>query len=189
MKIKELIKDLGMDVGISGTVATVLDTLKNGVHKKLTQEHRAEMLAFVRSLAAIDPQASENLLRRQRERQTWQPRSYDAKNPYVPGDENLLVELLTKLYKALDEPEKRETRKQTFKWLGRLDDEKFDATLEFLNHDVLKQWSKRLGLWFKKIEGGSLFPKLDQEAKGIAAEIQKKNEEFGAKRKRFTLYK
>jgi len=151
------------EIVIAGAMAGIMDGLKNGLKDggkkaseriiKKFEESRAELLAFIRSLAAIDKKASETLIQRQRVRQLCEKRSYPPYEQYQPGDEDRYVELLTKLYRVLDEPEEKEMRKEIFKWLGRLSDEDFDATLEFLHHDVFIQWLKKSWGWVKEIWG------------------------------------
>lgn len=156
-KLKEAI---GFDIVISAVVAGLLDFMRNGIKKggevatekitKKLEEHRAEMLAFIRGLAAEDKEASEKFFERQKIRNQCKKKSY-SEEKYKPGDEDLYVELLTKLYIALNEPQEQEIRKEIFKWLGHLSDEDFDLTLEFLKHDVFIQWIRRFWGGFKVV--------------------------------------
>lgn len=165
MDAKSKLGEILKEIIVSGLVAGGLDAVKNGLKKtgekageKVAEkiiskmdERRGEMLAFIRGLVKRDPIASDNLLRRQRERQFCLPRSYGNKERYVPGDEDHFVTLLTKLYIALDEPHEKTIRTEIFVWLGSLSDEDFDATIEFLHHDVFIQWFKRSWGWIKQI--------------------------------------
>lgn len=148
------------EVVIAGVIAGLVDGFKVGARKegeivaekivKKFEEHRAEMLAFLRGLAASDKEASEKLFERQRIRSLCQKKFYSEER-YKPGDEDLYVELLTKLYMALNEPSEKEIRVEVFKWLGHLSDEDFDLTIEFLKHDVFIQWLRRFWGGFKTI--------------------------------------
>jgi len=119
--------------------------------KKSLEESRAELMAFVIKLGVEEPTASKNLKQRQEDRQLLRPRNYGKYEPYKYGDETKYVNLLTKLYKALDEPEEEEERKEVFKFLGHMPDEEFDTFLEFLNHDIVIQWIKMSWVWVKEI--------------------------------------
>lgn len=168
LRIGEILKEMG----IAGAMAALLDAAKNGVQKmapivgekvadvagkkiskKLDEEYRGEMLAFLRKLAAYDAIASENLLRRQQDRQFCHKHSYDENN-YQPGEEDRYIELLRKLYKSLDQPEEENLRMQTFIWLGRMSDKKFDATQEILHNDVFLQYLQKFKIWFKETGHG-----------------------------------
>lgn len=141
------------DFLVAGVVASLLDALKNGAKKagdkavekiiSKMDERRGEMLAFIRGLVARDKEASETLIKRQHDRQFCRQRSYGEKKQYLPGDEDTYVTLLTKLYIALDESDEEIARQEIFVWLGRISDEDFDATIEFLHHDIFVQWLKR----------------------------------------------
>lgn len=185
------------EVGITGLMIAIFDALKNTVKdgakeagdvlkKKITEElieeKRGEMLGFLRSLAANDLKASKTLLDRQVARQGCEPRNYKDKNginqPYLPGDENTFVKLLTKLYMALDEPDEQNTRVQVFVWLGNLEDEEFDSRLEFLNHDVVLQYAKLLlakaRVLIDQFSSSSVYKQIDQKAAGLATIIDEK---------------
>lgn len=147
--------ELLREVIIAGVVPGLVEGLKTGFKTagegvgarvvKTLEEARSELLAFIQSLEAEDALASQTLIRRQQDRQFLRPRNYGENKPYRPGDENLYVQLLSKFYRALDKPEQAEIRKETFKWFGRLSDEEFDATIEFLHDDRAVQWLKRIG--------------------------------------------
>jgi len=196
MNAKTTWREMLKEVIVSGVIAGGLDALKNGAKKagdatvekiiSRMDERRGEMLAFIRGLAARDPLASENLIRRQRERQFCHPRSYGAREPYLAGDEDRFVTLLTKLYIALEQPDEKIVRREIFVWLGRLSDEDFDATIEFLHHDIFIQWLKRSWGWIKNVGSkvssrisstglcqkiGSLATQIDQRAEHLADEI------------------
>ncbi len=180
------------EIVVTGVIAGGLDALRNGAKKtgdvvvdkiiSKMEERRGEMLAFIRGLAQRDSQSSKNLLERQRVRQFCQPRSYgEDKKPYVPGDEDHFVTLLTKLYIALDEPHEKKIRTEVFVWLGRLSDEDFDATIEFLHHDVFIQWLKRSWGWVKNIgsklssddkQNPGFYQRTDQKANGLADQLR-----------------
>jgi len=174
INVKEVVKEFG----IAAFVATVLDMFKDGIKekgkeainagmklatKKLTEEYRGELLAFIlKDVAEYFEEgktAAENFMKRQAIRQTEGEKSYSTTMPkerYQPGDEDKMVGLLTKLFKALDgtsekTPEAAEKELQlrltTFVALGNMSDEQFDTTLEFLSHDVLVQWLKKAKIW------------------------------------------
>lgn len=176
----EILKEVGIVGLIAGIMDMAKDAFRNGVKKvgdgvvakitkELEEEKRAEMLAFIRSLAAIDLKASKQLLKRQMDRQECKARTYGDNKPYVPGDENSYVKLLTKLYIALSKPDEQNTRVQVFVWLGNLDDEEFDSRLEFLSHDVVLQYAKLL---LAKVK--VLIDQFDQTAAGLAIGIDEK---------------
>lgn len=144
----ELLKEIGVAFGMD----VLFDKLKkegapvvvDKMKKKITDEHRAEMLTFIRELAARDPLASETLLRRHRDRQEEKEISYLPGKRYLAGSEDTYVTLLTKLHTALSDSDgEKESRFEMFKWLGRMNDQEFDATLEFLNHDVVMQYIRK----------------------------------------------
>lgn len=144
----ELLKEIGVAFGMD----VLFDKLKkegapivvDKVKKKISDEHRAEMLTFIRELAARDPLASETLLRRHRDRQEEKEISYLPEKRYLAGSEDMYVTLLTKLHTALgDSGGEKESRFEMFKWLGRVSDQEFDATLEFLHHDVVLQYIRK----------------------------------------------
>lgn len=160
MAAKFNLGEIFKEVVIAGVIAGLVDGFKVGARKegeivaekivKKFEEHRAEMFAFLRSLAAKDEEASKKLFERQRIRKLCQNKSYSDEK-YKPGDEDLYVELLTKLFMALNEPSEQNTRREIFKWLGHLSDEDFDLTLEFLRHDVFVQWIRRFWGGFKAV--------------------------------------
>lgn len=152
-------KEIGREFGISVIVDVILDKMRKGVgmiaadtaekiKKKLTDEKRAELLSFLRELAAYGEngkKASETLLRRQRDRQERKALAYDPRKKYLPGSEDEFVTLLTKLFIALSDDERElESRIATFIWLGEMEDLEFDAKLEFLKHDVVLQYGRRI---------------------------------------------
>jgi len=148
-EIAEIAKEVGIALGMDVIfdkfkkegVAVAADKIK----KKLTDEHRAELLAFIRKIAAYDTLASEALLRRQRDRQQELPKPYRTTDKYPPCSEDLYVTLLAKLYMALgDSAEEEEARIEVFCWLGRMNDKDFDSTLEFLHHDVVMQYIHKI---------------------------------------------
>lgn len=104
------------------------------VKKKLTDEGRAELLAFLMvDLANYDERASKNILRRLAE--------CNAK----PEGDNKIVTLLGKLYISLSDTEREKaTRLQSFRILGRMKDKRFYNALEALNHDYVMRLIKRL---------------------------------------------
>lgn len=104
------------------------------VKKKLTDEGRAELLAFLMvDLANYDETASKNILRR-----------LEECNAKSEGD-NKLVTLLGKLYISLSDTEQEKaTRLESFRILGGMEDDKFYSALESLNHDFVVRILKRL---------------------------------------------
>ncbi len=146
--LKEIAIAVGFDVAFKKFAEKEGVALAQFVEKKLTDEHRAELLAFIRELATYDKEASDKLLDRQRQRQYCARKTYpDAHGnyaTYAPGEEDRLVTLLTKLYMALaDNHEERSSRIEVFTWLGHMEDREFDAALEFLHHDVIFQWFQK----------------------------------------------
>lgn len=143
----EIVKEIGVATGVNVVMekmkTKVGEHVAEEVRKKLTDEHRAELLAYLGELDAYNKKASKNLLRRQAERNAQAPRSYGNHEKYKPGDEDRYVTLLTKLYLALDDEHEKNARMQTFEWLGEMGDEEFDAVLELLNHDVILQYTQK----------------------------------------------
>lgn len=143
----EIVKEIGVATGVNVVMekmkAKMGDQVAEEVKKKLTDEHRAELLAYLCGLEAYSKKASKSFLRRQAERQVLAPRSYGDHDKYKPGDEDRYITLLTKLYLALDDEHEKNARIQTFKWLGEMSDEEFDAVLEVLHHDVILQYFKK----------------------------------------------
>lgn len=153
------LKEIAREFGISAIVEVLFDKVRKGagmiaadatekIKNKLTDEKRAELLAFLRELAGYSEDgrvASDNLLRRQRERQEGKKLSYNLGKKYPAGSEDEFVTLLTKLFIALSDDEREiESRTATFIWLGNMKDEEFDAKLEFLKHDVVLQYGRRI---------------------------------------------
>lgn len=134
--------ELAVAVGAALGVETFYHSLKKegaaavvtAVKKKLTDEGRAELLAFLMvDLANYDETASKNILRRLEE--------CNAK----PEGDNKLVTLLGKLYIALSDTEQEKaTRLESFRILGGMEDDKFYSALESLNHDIVVRILKRL---------------------------------------------
>lgn len=146
--LTELIKEIGVAFGMDVLFDKIrkegAPVIADKMKKKITDERRAEMLTFIRELAARDPFASETLLRRQRDRQEEKEISYLPGKKYLAGSEDMYVTLLTKLHAALDDSnDEKESRFEMFKWLGRMNDQEFDATLEFLNHDIVMQYIRK----------------------------------------------
>ena len=192
LNFTEILKEMGIAGVMVGIMDAIKEALKDGAKKagevatdkilKKFEERRDEMLAFIRGLSAIDPYASATLLRRHEERNFCQKRSY-SDECYKPGDENEFVELLTKLYVALDEPDERNIRIQVFKWLGNIPDKEFDARLEFLKHDVVLQWLKKFLGYAKQainkfystnVENLGLYQELDRKAAQLAQRINQR---------------
>lgn len=152
-----IISSVGVDVLFHKMKGEAADAVVKTIKKKLNDESRAEMLTFICELAGHDePQASENLLRRQRERQNEAEISYKPGVKYPPGSEDEFVTLLTKLYIALSDDEReKESRIEMFARLGNMSDEDFDATLKFLDHDIAMQYIRKglyiLGLTVKEV--------------------------------------
>lgn len=172
------LREIAREFGISALVDVMLDRVRKGagdiasgaakkIKDKLTDEKRAELLAFLRELEGYEkvdpPVASKNLLRRQRDRQQGKELSYKKGVKYQAGSEDEFVTLLTKLFIALSDEEELESRIATFLWLGNMDDEEFDATLEFLKHDVVLQYGRKI-------------PHVIRE---MLLEFKKLSEEFG----------
>jgi len=130
------------------------------VKKKLTDEGRAELMAFLMvDLAAHDAIASETLLRRLIE--------CNAK----PEGDNKIVTLLGKLYIALsDTPQEKAVRLESFSILGRMEDKQFYSALEGLNNDYIMRTIKRL-------------PEITEEVIKEVTEVLKKLGVFTALRK------
>ncbi len=153
------------EVGIAGAMAALWDAIRDAFKKgvenggeqigKATAEkfarslddQRVDLLVFLRTeLAHEDRVAADNLVRWQEARQACLPRTYGGHEPYQPGDENHLVQLLTKFYKSQqDTPERRAAMMEVMKELGHLSDMEFDRRLEFLSHDFLTQWARLAG--------------------------------------------
>ncbi len=185
LNLGEIIKE----VGIAGAMAALIEGLKEGAKNggkkvgekavekiaKKFEEYRDEFLAFVRSLAShgIEGRAAfDNLQRRWKARQLCQPRTYSTNEPYKPGDEDIFVDRLTKLYISLNEPQERDTRIEVFKWLGCMPDEEFDVFLELLNHDFIIQWIRRSWMWLKEVWGK--FYSTDPQVPGLYQQLDKK---------------
>ena len=155
LSLGEILKE----VVIAGAVVGIAEGLKDGAKKgaeeigkktteriaKKFEEHRDELLTFLRGIKA------ENLLRRWRERQTCQKRSYDDRKPYIAGDEAHFQEALTKLYTNLSEPNEKNVRRQIFRWLDKMPDEEFDTILEILRYDNTIQWLERSWGWVQEV--------------------------------------
>jgi len=152
------LKGIAREFGVAVLVDIVFNKMRGRVSaedmaekikKKLTDEKRAELLAFLRKLEGYEkvdpPVAARNLLRRQRDRQQGKELSYKPGVRYQSGSEDEYVTLLTKLFIALSDDEQEfESRIETFLWLGNMDDEEFDATLEFLKHDVVLKYGRKI---------------------------------------------
>jgi hypothetical protein len=110
--------------------------------RKRFEEHRDEMWSHVLITLAHDrdPVASENLKRRQRERNRHGVRTYGDTKPYEYGDEDYMVKTLSDLWESLGEEHEYELRLDVFEYLGMMDDEHFDDTLDAFNNDGLKQY-------------------------------------------------
>lgn len=173
---KEVGIALGLDIMFKKFYEKGADKASEAVIKKITEEHRAELLSFIRHLGVqYDKESSENLLRRQRLRQTCSPIPYNPTLRYQHGSEDSYVNLLTKLYIALNDSDKeRNDRIEIFKWLGRLNEQDFDATLEFLNHDAFIQWMKRSWGWIK--EAFRILYSMDPASPGLYQKIDVKIE-------------
>ena len=189
----ELLKEIGITGLIIAIVEAAKEAFKDGakkvgdkivikITKEMEEEKRAEMLAFIRSLAAEDKLASDTLMERQQARQRCQKRSYEPYKPYEPGDENKFVKLLTKLYIALDELDERNARTQVFIWLGNINDEDFDARLEFLDHDIALQYLKwalvKAKALINRFCSSDVYKKIDGKAIVLADQIKEKNRKF-----------
>lgn len=133
----------------------ILHDKKNGIteaiagkaKEKLTDTSRVKLVELFRIMEGRNKIAAENLQRHQRERNDGAVISYKPEIPgkprerYRPGSENTLNELLAKTYLRYDDSEMgQEARLEMFEWLGEMSDEKFDATLEAINHDVVMQY-------------------------------------------------
>ena len=192
----EIVKEIGVATGVNVVMekmkAKVGEHAAEEVKKKLTDEHRAELLAYLGELGAYNEVASKNLLRRQAERNAQVPRSYGGHEKYKPGDEDRYVTLLTKLYLALNDEHEKNARMETFGWLGEMSDEEFDAALELLNHDVILQYAQKgwwiiqlawgkfycadpdnLGVWQKRYIIQENFRKADRKTAGILWKLDK----------------
>ncbi|MEK7146665.1 MAG: hypothetical protein AAB772_00225 [Patescibacteria group bacterium] len=192
----EVFKEVGIALGLD---ILMKELSKKGARegsriivKKLTDEHRAEVLVFiVRELAQADQIAADNLLRRQKMRQF-------CEGKYQPGDEDKYVTLLAKLYLTLDGTDgsgkekadgqkERDSRLQIFRWLGGISDPDFDAALEFLNHDVFIQWLKKSWSWLAEIskyiysnnrKNLGLVQKMDKELAPTARSLRNFKRDF-----------
>ena len=165
----EIVKEVGVATGVNVVMEKMKqktgEVVAEEVRKKLTDEHRAELLSYLRGLSVYSERASKNFLRRQAERQMQMPRSYGNHEKYKPGDEDRYVTLLAKLYLALDDEHEKSARIQTFKWLGEMGDEEFDNALEMLHNDVILQYFKK-ALWIIQL-GWSKFYCADPDNPGI----------------------
>lgn len=140
--ILERFWELAVAVGAALGVESFFHSIKKegatavvtAVKKKLTDEGRAELLAFLMvDLANYDETASRNILRR-----------LEECNKKPEGD-NKIVTLLGKLYISLSDTEQEKaTRLESFRILGDMEDEKFYNALEALNHDIVMRFIKRL---------------------------------------------
>ncbi len=135
------------------------------VQAKMSDHYRAKLLVFLQKMeSSTEPRqqsAAKTIRKRQEDRQFCRPRSYSDGGNYRPGEENLLVNCLGKVL-ILKEPEKEvaaeaaATEKETinfFVWLGELPPQEFDSAIEFLNHDIVMQWLRMLGIRFNEIFG------------------------------------
>lgn len=196
LNLGELLKEMGIAGLVAGIMDTARDAVKDGVKKvgdatitkitkEMEEEYRDRLFAFIRSLATIDPYASAQLIRRHEDRQYCRPRRYGSHDPYVYGDENKFVKLLSKLYIGLDEPDEQNARVQIFIWLGHLSNKEFDSRLEFLNHDVVVQYIKRaLGvvkgtinqLYSTDRQHPGLYQQVDRRANKWAKTVNKRTQ-------------
>lgn len=179
--IWEFFKEIGVATGIT----LVIDEVKKkyaaesakAITEKFSDEHRAEVWAFILSLSDNGKKgklAYDGFMRHQRERQNLAQKDY---RKYKPGDENELNTLLAKLYFALNQSlDEKELRKKVFIKLGLLDDESFDDVIEALNHDAIKQWARRFWNY-----GKDIIAQADSEVKEHEKEIIAKIKRGGEK--------
>ena len=144
----ETIKDILLHPILQKIWAGGAPMIVEGVKKSL-EEHRAEVVQFVVDLE--DRVASESIRRRIEDRQFCRSRSYGDKEPYEPGDEVALMNGLTKLYMYLSAADEIEKRTRLFIDLGHMKTEQFDAVIMALQHDVVRQYFRRLVLVLKMV--------------------------------------
>ncbi len=119
-------------------------TIAGYVVSRTFADNRAILMTFItQDVFAADETASKNL-------DEWHKKRDDCQTPYGPGDEDLFVKLLTKLYIALaDNPQ---ARLQTFITLGRMTEEDFNHKLNFLENDIVSQWLRRIGITLTQVD-------------------------------------
>jgi len=165
----EVIREVGSKAAV--------ETAKK-VQEKMSDHYRAKLLVFLQKMeSSTEPRqqsAAKNIRKRQEDRQFCRPRPYTSEGDYRPGEENLLVDCLGKVL-ILKEPEKEAaaTEEETVKffvWLGELPPQEFDSAIEFLNHDIVMQWLRILGIRFNEVFGvigSELQPLNDNWAKWL----------------------
>ncbi len=97
---------------------------------------RVELQTDIRELAAEDPAAAAELF-------AWLDDLQYCRRGYLPGDENHVVEELSKMRQALEaDPEKY---REHLRWLGHLPRLERDARIANLTDDRVQQWVRRAG--------------------------------------------
>ena len=143
---------------VKGLLATESKKAVEARIEKSSAEARSEFVALFEKhpqLSRENPRtkrvARDEFIRRQQLRQHLQPRTYEingVKEPYKPGDEELMMSVHVSLYKALDgdgkSPEadeaERELRADVLEWFfAELEDEQYDGIVESLHNDQLIQ--------------------------------------------------
>ncbi|MEK7520018.1 MAG: hypothetical protein AAB581_02120 [Patescibacteria group bacterium] len=158
MKIPEFIRELGgalgLDILFKGLTRESARVVIEELKKKVTDEHRAELLVYIRGLIGYGPEginASAALLRRQQMRKEQRERAYAPHAKYESWSEDEFVTLLSKLYLFLsDTVQERESRREVFLWLGNVGDQEFDAFIQTLHHEKILQLIKKYWHELKK---------------------------------------
>lgn len=181
---KEVLGVGGVVAIFHGTLESIIQHLTDHLGKKLEksfQEYRTEMWSFVLTeLYAEDEKASKVLQRRQARRQGCDPRTYADKDPYLPGDEDFMMNMLGSAYMFLSENKELASRMSLFQALGRMSDQQFDKTLEAFHNDKVKQFFARISRVGKeaiKTAGKG----LNEGATAVAQELHSLNDWLDSK--------
>jgi len=185
--VGEVGKEIGIGVGLiatfeilkkawqlfkSGSKTAAFEVIKEAgvkaaqvIGKKITSNDRAEILKILAEMEEEPGTDSEKRKAAAKFIREQHGKRLSDTVAYPPGKENLLVDCLAKVKKAI---ETRATKaieagatdqnwKKEFMeflvWLGKLPPAEFDAAIEFLHHDVVLQWIMMLGIRLNEIFG------------------------------------